>query len=60
MADRLISNKQLAEKVGVHPNTISSWKLVDSMPKINSDEIEALCEALNCSPAQLLGMEEIN
>lgn len=57
MADRRIGNGELAEAVGVHTNTIYRWRMVDEMPKINGEELERLCRALNCSVGQLLGIE---
>ena len=57
MADRRIGNVELAVAVGVHANTIGKWKAVDEMPKINGEELERLCRALNCSVGQLLGIE---
>lgn len=57
MADRQISNVELAHAVNVHANTISRWKSVNEMPKISGHEIDLICKALNCTTAQLLGME---
>ena len=60
MADRQVSNIELADAVKVHANTISRWKTANEMPKISGHEIDLICRALNCTTAQLLGMESDN
>jgi len=57
MADRQASNVELAKAVGVHVNTISRWKIANEMPKISGPEIDLICKALNCTTAQLLGIQ---
>lgn len=54
MADRQISNKDLAEMVGVHPNTISRWRSANEMPKVDSSEVTKICNALNCELWELI------
>jgi putative transcriptional regulator len=57
MADKRIGNIELANSLGVHPNTISRWRTVDEMPKVSGAEIDGICKALGCSVADLLGMD---
>lgn len=54
MARRRITNKRLAELMGVHPNAISSLKNQDNMPRIGGDTLDALCQHLNCTPHELI------
>lgn len=49
MADRQISNKDLAEAVGVHVNTISRWRSSNEMPKVDGAELNKICRALMLS-----------
>ena len=55
MADRQITNSDLAHKVGLHVNTISKWKNMNEMPKISGPELDELCTALKCTVMDLLG-----
>jgi putative transcriptional regulator len=55
MADRQITNAELAHKVGLHVNTISKWKNVNEMPRISGSELDELCAALKCTVLDLLG-----
>jgi DNA-binding Xre family transcriptional regulator len=63
MADKRITNQQLADKINaitgkkVHTVTISRWKNVDVMPKINGTELDAIIKALGVSRNELLGEE---
>ena len=47
MAEKRISNKELAELSGMHPTTISKLKTVDEVDRISSKTIDALCDGLN-------------
>lgn len=47
-----LSQEELAEKVGCHPNTIRRWELGYREPR--SSDIRKLCEILNCTEAELL------
>lgn len=53
MKERKITNKQLAESIGVHRNTVLQLK-GDSPTMIRLSHLESLCETLNCKPADLL------
>ena len=48
-----LTQKQLANKVGVAHTTISNWEKNSNRP--DPDQIELLCGALNISPASLWG-----
>jgi putative transcriptional regulator len=54
MARQRITNKQLAELMGVHPNAISRLKNQDTLPQIGGDTLNALCKHLGCTPADLI------
>lgn len=54
MALRRFSGKQLAEKLEIHPNTISRIRKTDQMPTIDGNLLEKLCLALDCSPSDLI------
>ena len=57
MAERRISNKELAILVGKHPNTVSRLRQHDRFPKIDESTLNALCQALNCQPGDLMVYE---
>ncbi len=46
MARRKVSNKALAEKMGIHPTNISRIKAKDTLPAIGSEEIDHYIKAL--------------
>lgn len=54
MARKNMTNRRLAELVGVHETNISNMKRRDTMPRIDGETLEALCRALDCSPTDLL------
>lgn len=67
LARRRITNKALAEKMGVHPTNISRLKNRDTLPAIGSDEIERFRVAITelspeefgtCTLSELIGLEE--
>ena len=55
MADRKITNAELAKRVDLHVNTISKWKNCNEMPRISGPELDRLCAALHCTVLDLLG-----
>ncbi|WP_242020715.1 helix-turn-helix domain-containing protein [Microcoleus sp. FACHB-1515] len=54
MARQRMSNKRLAELVGVHPNAISRLKNQDTLPQIGGEMLDALCHHLDCTPNDLI------
>lgn len=52
MKERRISNKQLAECMGVHRNTIRQLK-EDQPTMIRLRHLELLCKVLECQPSDL-------
>ena len=58
MAERNISNKELAIRIGKHPNSISRLKVRRRLSRIDEDTLNALCKALKCQPGDLLVYEE--
>ena len=53
MKERKISNKQLAETIGVHRNTVLLLK-GDAPTMIRFKHLESLCETLDCQPSDLI------
>ena len=60
MADRNISNKELAARVGMHPTSVSKIKTRRRLTRIDETTLDALCKALNCQPGDLMVYEEEN
>lgn len=67
LARRKITNKALAEKMGVHPTNISRLKSRDTLPAIGSEEIERFRIAITdlsreqfgvCTLSELINLEE--
>lgn len=58
MAERKISNKELALLIGKHPKSVSRLKLHDRFPKIDESTLDALCKALKCQPGDLIVYQE--
>ena len=54
MADRNITNRALAGKVGLHETSVSKLKQRNDMPRIDGGLLDKLCVALNCLPADLI------
>jgi putative transcriptional regulator len=52
MKERRISNKMLAERMGVHRNTIRQLK-EDQPTMIRLRHLELLCQVLDCQPSDL-------
>ena len=55
---RLLTQRELATKVGVSWQTISEWERGNMQPRMK--HIRALCEALDVTPEELLGTEWFN
>ena len=53
MADRKISLKELAEKVGITNVNLSKLK-TGKISAIRFSTLEAICEALDCQPCDIL------
>lgn len=53
MADRKIALKDLADKVGVSNVNLSKMK-TGKISAIRFSTLEAICEALNCQPGDIL------
>jgi putative transcriptional regulator len=60
MADRKITNKALAEKMGVNPVSIAKLKAQDDLPQIGGETLARMCDAISaisqlpCTPNDLL------
>ncbi|HAZ46472.1 MAG TPA: transcriptional regulator [Cyanobacteria bacterium UBA11369] len=58
MAERNISNKELAALTGMHPTSISKIKTRRRLTRIDEDTLNTLCEALSCQPGDLMVYEK--
>lgn len=67
LADRKVTNKALADKLGVHPTSVSRLKSQDILPAIGGNEIEKIRVALTelsqekfgiCTLSELVRLEE--
>ncbi len=56
MADRKISLKELSDKVGMYNVNISKIK-TGKISEIRFSTLEAICDALNCQPGDILEYE---
>lgn len=55
---RKMTQIDLGEAAGLAPNSISKWEAGDAMPE--SGSLCALCNALNCTPNDLMWEENEN
>lgn len=55
MAERRMSGKELAEILKTHPNTVYRMRKVERMPSIDGETLDKICEALDCTPNDLIG-----
>lgn len=53
--DKIITQKQLAEKLNVSPVAVNKWL---NGGLIDYNKIPALCEAINVTPNELFGFED--
>lgn len=58
MAERGISNNELALLIGMHPTSISRLKVRRRFTRIDESTLNALCHALKCQPGDLMVYEE--
>jgi putative transcriptional regulator len=54
MARVRMKNKEMGERIGKHQETISRWRRTDKMPKVDGDELSAICKALGCTLEELI------
>lgn len=59
MAKRKISSQDLAEKIGITPANLSILK-TGKAKAIRFSTLEAICEALECQPGDILEYKEGN
>lgn len=48
MADKRVKGKALAEKLGVHPNTVYRLRNARTMPSLDGEFLSELCRLLDC------------
>lgn len=53
LAERKVSSKDLAERVGISPVNLSRIK-TGKVAAVRFSTLEALCQALDCQPGDLL------
>jgi putative transcriptional regulator len=58
MAERNISNKELAHRIGMNPKSVSRLKVRRRLTRIDESTLNSLCKALNCQPGDLMVYEE--
>jgi putative transcriptional regulator len=58
MAERNISNKELAVLIGMNPKSVSRLKVRRRLTRIDESTLNALCQALQCQPGDLMVYEE--
>jgi putative transcriptional regulator len=58
MAERDISNKELAVLIGLNPKSVSRLKVRRRLTRIDEPTLNAICKALKCQPGDLLVYEE--
>jgi putative transcriptional regulator len=58
MAQRNISNKELAALTAMHPTSISKIKTRRRLTRIDEETLNILCEALSCQPGDLMVYEK--
>jgi putative transcriptional regulator len=58
MAERNISNNELALLIGMHPTSVSRLKTRRHLTRIDEPTLNAICKALKCQPGDLLVYEE--
>jgi DNA-binding Xre family transcriptional regulator len=46
MARNKITNKELAEYLGMRPNSITDLRKADSMPRINGEQLDRIASAI--------------
>ena len=56
MREKGISQKELAEKTGISPSTISDWKRKKTNP--SADKLKVICDVLEMNLYDLLGEQE--
>lgn len=54
MARKKITNRALAEAMGMHEGSISRIKALDEMPRLDGKTLSRFCEELNCSLNELI------
>lgn len=58
MAERDISNKELAVLIGLNPKSVSRLKVRRRLTRIDEPTLNEICKALKCQPGDLLVYEE--
>lgn len=54
MAKKRISNRKLAQLIQVHENSVYRLRKTDIMPRLTAEKLNNLCQALDCTTADLI------
>ena len=54
MADREMDYKEVAQRTGFNPVTVSKHKNRKTMPRLEEATLDLYCKALSCQPGDLL------
>ncbi|AGY57036.1 helix-turn-helix domain-containing protein [Gloeobacter kilaueensis] len=54
MARKRITGRDLASALDLHETSISRLRASDTMPRLDGEQLNALCQALDCTPGDLL------
>ena len=57
LKEKHMTQKEFSKRTGIAESTISDWKTKGNIPQ--SDKIQAICEALEVSPYELLWEREV-
>lgn len=57
MARSRTTSAELAEACEVSMSTVARWRASDVLPPIGQAQLERICEAVGCNPAELLDLE---
>lgn len=58
MAERNITNKELALLIGMNPKSVSRLKVRRRLTRIDESTLNSLCKALKCQPGDLMIYQE--
>lgn len=59
MARKKVTNRDLAQAIGIHEGSVSRLKSADEMPRIDGKTLEQLCQVLNCELSDLIERESV-
>ncbi|WP_218082289.1 helix-turn-helix domain-containing protein [Anthocerotibacter panamensis] len=54
MARQRMGGRELAKALGLHETSVSRLRNAETMPRIDGEQLNALCRALQCKPGDLI------